>query len=72
LGEGQYLKQAVAAPALSGILLTMIVFPIHAYVDDWPRMFGAVAGGLLLYYGSTWFLLDWDDKQFLKRLLKLD
>jgi O-antigen/teichoic acid export membrane protein len=72
LGEGQYLKQAVAAPALSGLLLTALVFPIHAYVDDWPRLFGAAAAGLLLYYGSTWFLLDWDDKQFAKRLLKLD
>ena len=65
-------KPVESRPHIFYFALTVIVFPLHALVDDWPRLIGAVAGGLALYYGSTWFLLDFEDKQFLRGLLKLE
>ncbi|MBI3551218.1 MAG: oligosaccharide flippase family protein [Elusimicrobia bacterium] len=70
LTEGQYARQTLFAPAMSGLLLALAVFPLHPFVDDWPRLFGTVAGGLLLYYGSTWFLMDDGDKRLLKQILR--
>jgi O-antigen/teichoic acid export membrane protein len=70
LPEGRYVRETLFSPCASGLLLVLLVFPIHPYVQDWPRLILTVAAGLLLYYGSTWFLLDRDDKQFLRQLLK--
>lgn len=70
LPEGRYARETLFSPCASGLLLVLLVFPIHPYVDDWIRLILTVSGGLLLYYGSTWFLLDRDDRQFLRQLLK--
>ncbi len=69
LAEGRYMREALYAPVASALVLTLFVFPAHPLVQDWTRLIAVVALGLGLYYGSTWFLLDFDDKQFLKALL---
>jgi len=69
LSEGQYVRETLYAPGLSALLLTALVSPLHALVTDWPRLFAVVASSLALFYGSTWYLLAFEDKQFVRRLL---
>jgi hypothetical protein len=70
LSEGQFIKEALRAPVLSALMLTALVFSVHPLVQDWPLMVLVVGAGLALFYGSTWAMLDFDDQQFVKRLLR--
>lgn len=67
---GDYLGQAVWAPACSAALLLVAVFPVHHLASDWPKFLALCAAGAALYYGSTWRLMPEEDRALVRRLLK--
>lgn len=70
LGAGEFLGKGLLAPCASAGLLLAAVFPFHHLATDWPRLAGFVLGGLALYYGSTWRLLEPDERRLLARFLR--
>lgn len=64
-----YLRKGLLAPCASAGLLLAAVFPVHHLASDWPRLIGLAAAGLAVYYGSTWPLLEPDERRLLLRFL---
>lgn len=67
---GRYLSESLYAPCVSAGLLLALVFPLHHRVGGWPGLILLAAAGGLLYYGSTWLLLDREDRELLRRFLR--
>ncbi|MBI4056668.1 MAG: flippase [Elusimicrobia bacterium] len=67
----RYLSEGLYAPCVSGALLLAVIFPLHAWADNWFRLGALVSLGVPLYYGSTWFLLGTEDRNLLRSFLEL-
>lgn len=71
LSPGRFLE-GVLAPAVSGALLLLVVFPLHAQATSWARLLGLVGAGLCAFYGSTYFLLADDERRLLRGFLRFE
>ncbi|HEX4048657.1 MAG TPA: oligosaccharide flippase family protein [Elusimicrobiota bacterium] len=60
----------VWAPAVSGFLLLAALAPFHAEATSWLRLALFAAAGGLLFYASTWVLMDADDRRLLHRFMR--
>ena len=66
----RYWAQGLYAPVMSAAILLASVFPFHDQATNWPRLVGLVACGYAIFYGSTWFFMDADDRTLLTRFLR--
>jgi O-antigen/teichoic acid export membrane protein len=64
-----YAAEVLYAPFLSAGLMLALLFPVHAWATGWFRLVGLVVIGGALYYGTTWILLNEEDRALLKRFL---
>jgi hypothetical protein len=62
--------EVLYAPFLSAALMGALLLPIHTLATGWVRLLAVAAAGALVYYGSTWVLLNDEDRQLLKRFLR--
>lgn len=58
------------APAASAALLLATLFPLHEHATSWPRLALFATASYAIFYGSTWFLMDREDRELLRRFLR--
>ena len=61
---------SVWAPLVSSTLVLAAIFPFHAAATSWPKLTLLAALGITVFYGSTWILMDSEDRQLLNRFLR--
>jgi len=62
--------EVLAAPFLSAALMLAVLLPVHAMATDWGRLLALTAVGATVFYGTSWLLLNDDDRNLLKLYLK--
>jgi hypothetical protein len=65
-----YAAEVLCAPFLSAGLMLALLFPVHAWAQSWPRLAGLAAAGAAVFYGTTWLLLNEEDRALLRRFLR--
>ena len=65
-----FLEGGLYAPLTSAAVLLAVVFPAHAWASSWPRLLALSGAGCALYYGSTWLLLDGDEREVVLKLMR--
>jgi O-antigen/teichoic acid export membrane protein len=65
----RYLSESLYRPFLSAGFAIAAVLPLQHLASSWPRLLTLGSLGLLAYYGSTWFLLGFEDRGFIKKYL---
>lgn len=66
----RFVSEGLYAPVASAALLLVATAPIHMLATNWIRLFSLAAFGGLVYYASTWFLLDTEDRELIKKFLR--
>lgn len=65
-----YAKEVLYAPFLSAAFMLALMFPAHAWAQNWPRLIGLSAAGAAVFYGTTWLLLVEEDRALVRRFLR--
>lgn len=69
LSVRDYVREALLVPGLSAVLTLAAVFPLHAAADGWGEIALLSIFGAAVFYVSTAFLMNREDRQVLRRYL---
>lgn len=68
---GRFAAEGLLAPAASAALTLAVLLPFHDRAGTWTSLAAFAAGGLAVYYASTWLLMSGEDRDLLKSYLRL-
>ncbi|MDD5656743.1 MAG: oligosaccharide flippase family protein, partial [Elusimicrobia bacterium] len=66
----RYAAEVLFPPFASALLMLAVLMPFHARADGWVSLVGLAAAGAAVFYGSTWLLLNEEDRALLRRFLR--
>ncbi|OGR88257.1 MAG: hypothetical protein A3J74_01505 [Elusimicrobia bacterium RIFCSPHIGHO2_02_FULL_57_9] len=66
----EYYQEGLRAPCLSAAIMLGLVFPFHASATSWPLFALFSLGGMAIFYGSTWFLCNPEDRTTVREFME--